>query len=196
MRWETMAIGFLAGVVALGCGVPNEPVRPQDEGAQVKAGDESVILERPFTAEQIREEWIQGFQLRVRRWTPVEEVIENWTVVYADGDGADIQAFNLNEAGEHVGEPRVESTSWIELRDHASFPADRATREEATRETALGELQGWLYTVEDTEAGTISEFFFAETCPGAPVVFRVFKDGQVVSEFEQLERHRPVVNPG
>jgi len=73
----------------------------------------------------------------------------------------------------------------------ALFPADRTRREKVTRDTPLGELEGWLYTVENADAGTVSEFFFAEKLPGAPVHMRVTRDGEVLTEMTQIERHRP-----
>lgn len=58
-------------------------------------------------------------------------------------------------------------------------------------ETPLGELEGWLYTVSDPTTGTVTEFFFADGLPGAPVFVHVLKDGEIVEIFEQIERVRP-----
>jgi hypothetical protein len=149
------------------------------------------ILPQPFTAEQIRDEWIEGFQLLMHRRSNETAERERWTVVGWDKEGAEIEYISLDDEGQPTGEPRVEPSTWVELRDHASFPAANATREEATRETALGTLDGWLYTVNDPDQGTVTEFFFAQELPGAPVEFRIMADDEVVMEMLQVERHRP-----
>jgi hypothetical protein len=191
MKRLITVFSLATALVASGCGGPDGPA-VEAPGEPV---DSPAILERPFTAEQIRDEWTQGFQLRIRRWSPGGEVNERWTVVYADDEKVDIQSFTIDESGAEVGEPRVETSTWTELRDHATFRADRATRERATRETALGSLEGWLYAVEDPEAETVSEFFFADSLPGAPVHLRVLANGELAMEFEQLERVRPSEAP-
>jgi len=179
-----------------GCGADRTP-RPagQDDRAAATDGgpaaEQSSILPRPFTAEQIRDEWVPGLTIRFRRTTPGEVTLERWTVLAADEDGVAIEFAGIDGAGNPVGRPEVRRAGWVELRDHASFPADRATREEATRETPLGLLDGWLYTVRDDEAGTLTEFFFARKFPGAPVLMRTTRGGDPVLELTQLERVRP-----
>lgn len=153
--------------------------------------EDPTILRRPFTAEQIRDEWIPGFTVKIRRSSPEGETVERWTVVAADADGVDIEYVPLDADGNAAGESHARRSGWIELRDHASFQADRSTREATTRTTPLGELRGWLYTVRDEQVGTVTEFFFAESLPGAPVEMRVLKDGEPIMDLLQLERHRP-----
>lgn len=173
--------------------------QPAQDTASEEADDQAAtetpaapeILPQPFTAEQIRDEWVPGFQLKMSRRTSEALELERWTVVAADDEGAEIEYATLEESGAVVGEPRVDRTLWTELRDHASFPAQQATREEATRTTELGELDGWLYTVTDPEAGTVTEFFFAKDLPGAPVAFSMRTGDLVVMELRQLERFRP-----
>jgi len=188
-------IAFLVGagsICALGCGASPEPAIAENVVDQPKeAGLVPALLDRPFTAEQIRDEWVEGFQLRVRRWTADAEIVERWTVVRTDADGVDIESVVLDQSGSVAGETNVQTSSWVQLRDHASFPADRATREAVSRETPLGELQGWLYSVTDGKSGTVTEFFFAEALPGAPVFVHVLRDGEIVEIFEQVKRHRP-----
>jgi len=188
-------IAILVGagfICALGCGASPEPAIaenvvdiPKEEGLV------PALLDPPFTAEQIRDEWVEGFQLQIRRWTADEEIVERWTVVRTDADGVDIESVVLEESGSVAAEAHVQTSSWVQLRDHASFPADRATREAVSRETPLGELQGWLYSVTDGKSGTVTEFFFAEALPGAPVFVHVLREGEIVEIFEQVKRHRP-----
>jgi len=113
-------------------------------------------------------------------------------VIASDENGADLESVAIDGEGNEIGEPRVQSSTWTELRDHASFPASLSHREAVARETPLGRLDGWLYTMEDPDAGTVSEFFFANSLPGAPVDYRVTRDGELVSRMQQITRQAPV----
>ncbi len=184
---------WLAALVGL-WGCAPEPA-PEPEAAEPAAApvdpDDPTILLRPFTAEQIRDGWVKGLVLRISSKSPEGETLERWTVVSADTEGAEIEYATLDAEGGAAGEPRVARSGWVELRDHATFPTRQSTRQEVTRTTALGELAGWLYTVTDEEAGTVSELFFAEAFPGAPVEMRLTQDGEVIMEMTQLEHLRP-----
>ena len=153
--------------------------------------DDPTILRRPFTAEQIRDEWVVGLMLKMRRTMPDGETLERWTVVAADADGAEIEYATIDAAGQPLGVPRIARSGWIELRDHATFPAESCRREPATRATELGTLDGWLYTVPDEESQTATEFFFAKDFPGAPIHVRMTRGPEVVMEMTQFERQRP-----
>ncbi len=150
------------------------------------------FLEAPFTAEEIRDEWIPGFTLEMQMSSPQGDELQRWTVVGADAEGVDIEYAALDPVGNVVGAPKVRHAGWTELRDHASFPASRATRQEVTRSTPLGELDGWLYTVRgEGDPEQVTEFFFARSLPGAPVEMTVTKGGEVVSGLAQIRRQRP-----
>lgn len=158
------------------------------------AADEANGEERlptPYSADEIRDEWVEGFTVEMLRTVPDGEVRERWAVVAADDDGVDIRFNALDADGQPAGEGVVRHSSWEELRDHASFPADRAERERSTRETPLGVLDGWLYTVHDPDAGTVTRFFFADSLPGAPVWMEVTRDGEPELTLEQVKRSRP-----
>lgn len=192
MRKTTAFLLVAGSICVLACGAGAEPeLSHAEEPAPKEAGPLPTLLDRPFTAEQIRDEWIEGFRLRIRQWTPNAEVVEVWTVVRADADTVDIESVAEGEDGSISSEASVQTSSWVQLRDHASFPADRGSRENVRRETPIGELEGWLYTINDAKSGTVTEFFFAETLPGAPVFVHVLKNGEVVEIFEQIERFRP-----
>lgn len=200
MKRLILILVCVGSTVALGCGASPEPATAEsvETAAEIprEAGPIPSLLDRPFTAEQIRDEWIEGFQLRIRQWTPKAEVLEVWTVVRADADTVDIESKAEGADDGAAGEGLVQTSSWVQLRDHASFPADRATREMVSRETTLGELTGWLYTVTDPKSGVVTEFFFAEELPGAPVFVHVLKEGELVEIFEQIERSRPSTDGG
>jgi hypothetical protein len=153
-------------------------------------GEAAEMLEAPFTAEQIHDEWIEGFTVIIVRSSAGETRRERWTVVAADGDGADIEYAAVDDDGAVLGEPVTARSTWNELRDHALFPKIAATREWTTRDTAFGRLEGWLYRVTEEEPGTITELFFAASLPGAPVQMTTYEDGGAVSNLEQVERFR------
>lgn len=182
---------LLAGVICvLACSAGSDASgEPVAEPAPLEI-ETPEILDRPFTAEQIRDEWVDGLRITIRKWAPEAEAYELWTVVQTDAEGVDIESVVLDDGGAAAGEAVSHRSGWIELRDHASFPADRATRERVSRETALGELDGWLYTVAGPDASRTSRFFFAESLPGAPVFVHVLQSGEVVEIFEQVARVR------
>ena len=109
-------------------------------------------------------------------------------------DGMTFTDQPLGEGGAPQGEVTRGKATWSELRDHALFPAATARRERAERDTALGKLAGWLYTVPCGE-GCASEFFFADATPGSPVDYSQTRDGQLQMRAEVVERHRPSPSP-
>ena len=153
--------------------------------------DDPSILRRPFTADQIREEWVEGFSLIFQTVTPTGETRERWTVLAADAESVEIEFAPVDPEGNAAGEARVARSSWVDLRNHASFPVETSRREAVTRETALGQLEGWLYQSTDPEAGTESELFFARSLPGAPVHMKMTAGGEVILEMAQVERRKP-----
>jgi hypothetical protein len=182
---------FLAlTVLFLGCGTADDPVVPAAPTADLDPEDPTILV-RPFTAEEIRDEWVPGLRLLIRRGFPEETRIERWTVVAADDEGAEIEYADIADDGSVEGEPSVSRSSWTELRDHAAFPAAHSTREWVSRSTALGDFEGWLYRVADPDAAAVREFFFVPSMPGAPVTMRILEGDATVLEFEQTARLRP-----
>lgn len=153
--------------------------------------DDPSILIRPFSADQIRDEWVPGFRLHMRRTSPEGTRIERWTVLSADSEGAEIEYATIADNGSVEGEPSIARSGWVELRDHASFPASHSTREWLSRETALGNFEGWLYRVAEPESDVVNEFFFVPELPGAPVQMRILEGESTVFELEQTARLRP-----
>lgn len=149
------------------------------------------LLPHPYTAEDIRGAMPVGFQLVMETTTPEGSQWNKWTVVEADAEGVTIEYLDLSEDGKAKGEATRQRSTWIELRNHASFPSAHAQRVQSSRETALGKLDGWLYTVKDPKAGTVTEFFFATDYPGAPVHLEIEREGAQMLLMRQLERHLP-----
>lgn len=192
----SLAVVALVGAV-VGCGVAEverahaaEPTAAPERVAGMVDPADPTRLQTPYTADEIRDGWVEGLEVVMRRWTPDGAVRERWTVVEADEAGCVTRIERLGPDGRPVGEPVSGRSTWDELRRHASFPAERAQRRWVDRETALGTFEGWSYTVEDPDAGTVTEFFFADGYPGAPVWMQVRAGDAVVMELEQVERSR------
>lgn len=173
-----------------GCGNGNGRVEQPRAVVDLDPDDPSILM-RPFSADEIRDEWVPGFRLLMRRSYPERTLIERWTVVSADSEGVDIEYATVLDDGSVEGEPTITRSGWVELRDHASFPAAHSTREWVSRETALGDFEGWLYRVAEPGAAVVNEFFFVPGLPGAPVQMRTLEGDATVFELEQTARLRP-----
>jgi len=180
-------------LVALGCGGGGGPDEQVETVVDLDPEDPSILM-RPFSADEIRDEWVPGFRLLMRRSYPERTLIERWTVVSADDEGVEIEYATILDDGSVEGEPTIARTGWIELRDHASFPAAHSTREWVSRETALGDFEGWLYRVAEPGAAVVNEFFFVPELPGAPVQLHSLEGDATVFELEQMARLRPDAN--
>jgi hypothetical protein len=187
-RAASLALVFLLPII--GCGTGDETATTPRPGVDLDPNDSSTLMQ-PFTADDIREEWVPGLRLLMRRSFPEDTVIERWTVKAADDEGADIEFAVIADDGSVEGEPSVVRSSWVELRDHASFPAAHSIREWVSRSTMLGDFEGWLYRVVEPDTTVINEFFFVPELPGAPVQMRIIEGETVVFELEQTARLRP-----
>ena len=184
---------FALVLLALGCGGNGSPGEQTEIVVDLDPHDPSILM-RPFSAGEIRDEWVPGFRLLMRRTFPEETRIERWTVVSADRDGVEIEYASIADDGSVEGEPTIARSEWVELRDHAAFPAAHSTREWVSRSTALGDFEGWLYRVADPGAAVVNEFFFVPELPGAPVQMRILEGDETVFELEQAARLRPESN--
>ena len=180
-------------LLALGCGGGASPGEQMEPTVDLDPDDPTILM-RPFTAEEIRDEWVPGLRLLMQRTFPEETRVERWTVVAADDEGADIEYATIADDGSVVGEPSVVRSTWVELRNHASFPAAHSSREWVSRSTMLGEFEGWLYRVAEPGAAVAKEFFFVPTLPGAPVQMHILEGDTTVLELEQTARLRPDTN--
>jgi hypothetical protein len=189
MRNASKAV-LLVLCLAAGCGTGEAPKAPPAAPIELDPADPT-ILKRPFSAEEIREQWIPGLRLLMRRTSPEGTQLERWTVMAADNEGVEIEYAMIADDASVDGEPQVKRSTWFELRDHASFPAAHSSRDWVSRSTPLGNFEGWLYRVEDPEAATVQEYFFVPDLPGAPVQMRILEGETTVFELEQTARLRP-----
>jgi hypothetical protein len=180
-------------VLFLGCGNADRPEVTAQAAADLDPDDPEILM-RPFSAEEIRDEWVPGLRLLMRRTSPEGTRVERWTVISADDEGVEIEYATIADDGSVEGEPSVARSEWTELRDHASFPAAHSTREWVSRATALGDFEGWLYRVAEPGAAVVNEFFFVPELPGAPVQMRILEGETTVFELEQTARLRPDIN--
>lgn len=121
----------------------------------------------PFTAEQIREGCPLGRSILLKVTLAGEVRWQRMTFVEVDEEGAVIEGVEWAD-GEEPGPVEAGRSSWVELRDHASFPAD-TTELVANKlvEVPLGSFSTSLYkTARD---GKVDQLFFAAELPGPPV---------------------------
>ena len=182
----------LAVAVTTGCG-RQEGAKDSAPAADtaVDTASEASTLPTPFTAEQIRDEWVVGFEVVMRRNGPEGEFLERWRVVDADLETVSIEGVVVDALGEPIGEPLVGRSGWTELRDHAAFPAERGIRIRDHRSTALGSFDGWLYVIQDEDGEGATRYFFADALPGAPVQVEAVVGEHSETVLEQIERFRP-----
>ena len=153
-------------------------------GAQGSAQQD---LPTPFSAEEIRDSFRKGLQVITRDWTPDGESHTRLTVTAWSESEVTLTNQPVDASGLTFGEKSVAVVSWGDLRDHASFPEDSATRERHTGGTSLGHLEGWLYRV-NSEDGTQATFFFADEYPGPPVLYQSVRGDELLYRAEQIRR--------
>jgi hypothetical protein len=123
----------------------------------------------PFTAEEIRLGCPRGRTVTARTEAVGEPDRVDITVfVETDGNGALLES----NGQEH----RV---TWLDLQNHASFPAEATTITEEMIEIPLGQMECLSYRVVRDDV--VSTFWFAKERPGMPVLFMTESDGGVLS---------------
>jgi hypothetical protein len=174
---------LLALLALAACGTEPASEAPGPDPAAV-----AETLAVPFTAEQIRDEWTPGLTIVFHFNFPDRQQWQRWTVVAADADGAMIEYQDLDAQGQPVAPPQRAPSRWDELRDHALFPAAEARRERVSHETVLGQLEGWLYEVDDPQTETVKKLFFADELPGAPVWMETRRGEEIQLTLNQIAR--------
>ena len=144
-------------------------------------------LPTSYSAEEIREAFRVGLEMKTHNWTPDGEEVSVSRVESWSPEGVRINTHFVHSSGEILGEEQSFESTWEELRDHALFYSSTATRERATQATAIGELEGWRYEVAG-EGDQRMEFFFADSLPGPPIVYAHFEGDTQVFRAEVIER--------
>ena len=122
----------------------------------------------PFTADEIRAGCPAGRTITLLvepagapPWQRVNRFVD------ADAEGATLQRWRVGPDGEPDGEVAAARTTWLQLQQHASFPADAVTVAPDTVELPMGTFATLRYTVVDDDG--VATFWFAHDFPGMPV---------------------------
>ena len=139
----------------------------------------SESLPTPFTAEQIREAFQPGLVLEFDFTEGEKKTHQVWTVKAATAEDVTIHFQTVG------GDEATKTSRFEELRQHALFPAESASRSEVRCATPLGERDCWHYVVSGEPA---KELWFAKDLPGPPVLMTVTAGGTEVLRMEQVKR--------
>jgi hypothetical protein len=167
-----------------------EPTVITTEGVSAVA---STTAPTPYTAAEIREANPPGtrlvFRLEQAGQAAVLRVID---FVGGDATVAVMATTMLTEQREPLGDAERSEATWVELRDHAAFPAAHTRRTRSTATVPAGRFDVWLYTVESEEDGApvTTRFSFALDRPGPPVLLEQELDGQVTLRMALIEDSR------
>ncbi len=173
----TLALGACASTPDAPDAVPPAPLAP-----------------RPFTADEIMRAMPVGTLIRLRMDNRGESTIEEWRVTDADATSCTIAAKVLSPDGALLEDQGQGTSTWAELRDHASFPASHTVRERSHVEVPAGAFDTWAYVVTaETEDGepSVSTFHFAPALPGPPILMTVVIAGEEIARMTLLERTSP-----
>ncbi|MCK6550514.1 hypothetical protein L6R52_32050 [Myxococcota bacterium] len=175
MRGVAWASWVLVGVIASGCAATTAPARAPG----LEVAPESELAPIPFSAEQIRDATRVG---RTYVWAvemggkPAGQRKVRFTAV--DEAGATMESSNLDPAGNVVGPVKTSTSTWAQLRRHASYPKD-AVISDVVVEVPAGRFDCVLYsfTVEQEGKKVGNRVYFPKDFPGAPVKVEMTSDG-------------------
>ncbi|ANJ28437.1 hypothetical protein [Agromyces aureus] len=134
------------------------------------------LLPTPFTAGEIRAASGSGKRIRLLVEMPGGERFERVNrFVDLDDEGATLEQWRLDAAGEPDGEVTSERVTWRELQEHAAFPAEATARTSVVLASPLGTLDCLRYEVRHGEGddASIMTFWFALAHPGMPVRYEI-----------------------
>lgn len=171
----------------LACGGSLEPLPPAPTAA--KSEDHAPW---PFTAEQIRDAMPVGTKL-VYRMTPggKDPYDEHWEVTAATPETGTIAARLVKpETGELLEDQGAGTSTWTELRDHATFLKRATTITEATVTVPAGTYRTRRYTIR-ADDGSVRVYDFAPALPGPPVSLVVTKGEATTWQMSLVRRTSP-----
>jgi len=149
------------------------------------------LLPTPFTADEIRTRCPNGRVIRMR--IEREGELVGWRTnrfAGGDGEGATLESRRFDAGGNPIGELEADRVTWAEIQAHASFEAERTTREPETIETPMGLLDCLHYRRAEDD-GSTSDFWFARAMPGMPIRYRNVLDGRITSDVIVVESSLP-----
>lgn len=149
-------------------------------------------LPTPFTQAQMRAGWVPGVAVRFRMEVAGEPTtLHDWEVLSSpDADHVETAVTVRNEEdGSALAPTMTRVLSYEELRQHAAFPSERATMEDALVEGPSGPLPGRRYTVRSQEdRSQVVTFEFADALPGPPVLMQTRKGDDVIQSMKMVAR--------
>jgi hypothetical protein len=189
----------LSACAAGDLGDPSDSDASQAAGSQEGSGDadsddalaqRGAIAVRPFTAEQIAAAMPLGSWRRYRKEQQGDPAFEDVsTVVQCGADSVTLEYKVYELDGTPRGEPASMTFDWLELRNHATWPAEATVIQHTQLELPAGTFDCWRYTVRTEEDGVpvLSRFYFAVDRPGAPVRYDLVRDGLRVYRMTLLD---------
>ncbi|MCA8959763.1 MAG: hypothetical protein KDC38_04595 [Planctomycetes bacterium] len=146
------------------------------------------MLSPPFSAEQLRQAHPVGlvrvFEIRAADGSTGRrrsEVVESSATAVTFED-------ILIDSGDP---PKRSTATWEELVGHAAhYPTEYSTVRNAKRTSELGTFDCWVYAMTSPD-GAASEFWFARSQPGPPILYTQRRGDIVDFEMELVELHRP-----
>jgi len=146
----------------------------------------------PFTAAEIRAGNPPGTE-RTFEIVHAQGPPRMQTVRFVEGPEDELAHMRVTTTNADEPETFEATATWMELRNHASFPPDKTTRVPATWSTRAGDFEGWLYVVDDERDGqrVVSRYWFAHDEPGPPVLLEQEANGQTTMRSELTARERP-----
>jgi hypothetical protein len=168
--------------------------RMTDGDALPPARDPHILAEghaaTPFTADEIRAGCPEGRMIRLHVEEPgSDSLTRDIRFVRCDAHGADQEFRQYDAAGRPLGEPLVRRSTWLELQEHASYPAAAARIGAEALETPMGVLDCLRYTVADADHREI--LWFARSLPGMPVRTESYEGERLTYRMRMVENHLP-----
>lgn len=150
-----------------------------------------VSLPRPFTTLQLRGAFVVGSQLSLRVSAFDKSTVHYWKVLEADVEGLSLERLMPEPGEDPNNHARTQRLTWVELLELCTFAEDlRGSRVRASRDTVLGELDGWYYELDSIGEAPARQLFFGDAYPGPPLWARASVGGTTLL-VEVIARSNP-----
>jgi hypothetical protein len=147
-------------------------------------------LPTPFSAEQIRDGCPAGRTIRIQEDAPGQPpAFRSIRFLEADERGGEQEVQATDAEGNPTSEPSRRRSTWLELQQHASQPADATTVEEVSLDLPFGRFDCWLYAVRRPEGEL--RFWFAKDLAGMPVQVDEWTDGSLTGRSVMIANEMP-----
>lgn len=147
----------------------------------------------PYTAAEIRDANPPGTVRIYRMESRDTSFLQKMSFLSLSEEGrARILTERTTEQGVPLAGAETTEADWVELRDHASFPAAQTVRSEERIQVPAGTFDCWLYTIHSTDRGVTAtaRFWFAHDEPGPPVCMETEQGGEIVQRMTLIEVRR------